>query len=471
MSTHKSPDVYVEEVALRPPSVVEVETAVPAFIGYTQLSPDDLKGKPVEVASMPEFEQRFGNAGATGAVVVIGDKNGALTLEKLEDPTEYYPLYFALRMFFDNGGAKCYVVSVGTRRAGRKAAAPLVPDVTKLKHGVDAVAGEDAVTLIVVPEAVLLSKQGYKTLTTAILEQCGRLRDRFAIFDVLDGGNATVNIESAREAFDTTPHLQHGAAYYPFIRTSLTFPYVERERRDAAGAIVETESNVRIKVNADPPVDLASIKTSNPARYSFAKNALQEHRVTLPPSAAVAGMYAAMDRTHGVWKAPTNTSLASVIAPVVAIDNLFQERLNVDPAAGKSINAIRAFAGKGTLVWGARTLAGNDNEWRYIPVRRFFNMVEESVTKSTRWVVFEPNDATTWVKVRGMIENYLTDKWRAGALVGTTPREAFFVKCGLGVTMTAQDILDGRLTVEIGMAVVRPAEFIIFRFSHNLQAA
>ncbi len=180
-------------------------------------------------------------------------------------------------------------------------------------------------------------------------------------------------------------------------------------------------------------------------------------------------MYAATDAARGVWKAPANMSLADVIEPVVKLDNTKQDDLNVDATTGKSINALRAFAGKGTLVWGARTLAGNDNEWRYISVRRFFNLVEESAKKSTYWAVFEPNDANTWVKVRGMIENYLTDKWRDGALAGATTKDAFFVKCGLGATMNAQDILEGRMNVEIGMAVVRPAEFIILKFSHKLQ--
>jgi phage tail sheath protein FI len=127
--------------------------------------------------------------------------------------------------------------------------------------------------------------------------------------------------------------------------------------------------------------------------------------------------------------------------------------------------------GKGTLVWGARTLAGNDNEWRYVSVRRFFNTVEESVKKSTYWAVFEPNDANTWVKVRGMIEAYLNQKWREGALVGAKPEDAFFVRCALGVTMSAQDILEGRMNVEIGMAIVRPAEFIVLKFSHKLQTS
>ena len=145
--------------------------------------------------------------------------------------------------------------------------------------------------------------------------------------------------------------------------------------------------------------------------------------------------------------------------------------MNVDADTGKSINVIRAFMGKGTLVWGARTLAGNDNEWRYVTVRRFFNMVEESVKKSTSWAVFEPNDANTWVKVRGMIENYLTQKWREGALMGATTRDAFFVRCGLGTTMNSKDILEGRMNIEIGMATVRPAEFIILEFSHKLQVS
>jgi phage tail sheath protein FI len=224
-------------------------------------------------------------------------------------------------------------------------------------------------------------------------------------------------------------------------------------------------------VQFNEAANLGSFKVSNTALYNSVKSTLKEHFVQLPPSGAVAGVYAATDSNRGVWKAPANVSLANVIEPVIKIDNAKQDGLNIDATSGKSINALRAFAGKGTLVWGARTLAGNDNEWRYISVRRFFNMVEESVKKSTYWAVFEPNDANTWVKVRGMIENYLTQKWREGAMAGATPKDAFFVKCGLGTTMTSQDILEGRMNVEIGMAVVRPAEFIILKFSHKLQTS
>ena len=189
---------------------------------------------------------------------------------------------------------------------------------------------------------------------------------------------------------------------------------------------------------------------------------------SMPPSGAVAGVYAATDRTRGVWKAPANISLANVISPSVIFSKSELDNLNVDAVAGKSINAIRSFLGKGTLIYGARTLAGNDNEWRYISVRRFFNMVEESTKNATEAFVFEPNDANTWVKVQGMIENFLSTLWRQGALQGIKPEHAFYVAVGLGRTMTALDILEGRMIVEIGMAVVRPAEFIILRFSHKM---
>ena len=202
--------------------------------------------------------------------------------------------------------------------------------------------------------------------------------------------------------------------------------------------------------------------------YKQIKTAIATSASVLPPSGAVAGIYARVDNARGVWKAPANESINSIFGPVVQITADQQGGLNVDAVAGKSINAIRTFTGKGTLIWGARTLAGNDNEWRYVNVRRFFNMVEESSKKSTEPFVFESNDANTWVKVQGMLENFLTVLWRQGALQGAKPEHAFYVAVGLGKTMTSLDILEGRMIVEIGMAAVRPAEFIILRFSHKL---
>jgi phage tail sheath protein FI len=210
------------------------------------------------------------------------------------------------------------------------------------------------------------------------------------------------------------------------------------------------------------------------ARFPLFKTILSRTMNTItemPPSAAIAGVYTDVDGKRGVHKAPANVSLNSVIGVADLISHDEQMDLNVDVVAGKSINVIRPFTGKGILVWGARTLAGNDNEWRYVPVRRFFNMVEESAKKATEQFVFEPNDANTWTKVKAMIENFLINQWRSGALAGSTPEKAFFVKVGLNQTMTAQDVLEGKMIVEIGMAAVRPAEFIILRFSHKMQEA
>ncbi|MXO04504.1 phage tail sheath C-terminal domain-containing protein [Flavobacterium sp. HBTb2-11-1] len=214
---------------------------------------------------------------------------------------------------------------------------------------------------------------------------------------------------------------------------------------------------------------LSTLETIDNATYNKILTEIYNLPVTLPPSSAIAGVYARVDRDRGVWKAPANVSLNYVIKPTVKITNTIQDNLNVDTVAGKSINAIRTFTGKGTLVWGSRTLAGNDSEWRYVPVRRFFNMAEESIKKATEQFVFEPNDANTWIRVRAMIENFLILQWRAGALAGAKPEQAFYVRIGLGQTMSAMDILDGKMIIEIGMAVVRPAEFIILRFSHKMQ--
>jgi len=216
---------------------------------------------------------------------------------------------------------------------------------------------------------------------------------------------------------------------------------------------------------------LSDIEPIDNATYNKILAEISNLSITLPPSSAMAGIYSRVDADRGVWKAPANVSLNYVISPTVKITNTIQDGLNIDTTQGKSINAIRNFTGKGTLVWGARTLAGNDSEWKYIPVRRFFNMAEESIKKATEQFVFEPNDANTWIRVRAMIENFLILQWRAGALAGSKPEQAFYVRVGLGQTMSAIDILDGKLIIEIGMAVVRPAEFIILKFSHKMQEA
>lgn len=176
---------------------------------------------------------------------------------------------------------------------------------------------------------------------------------------------------------------------------------------------------------------------------------------TLPASGAVAGVCARVDRERGVWKAPANTEVRGI----GGVTETYTER------EVERVNALRVFAGKGVLVWGSRTLAASDNEWRYVPVRRLFLMVEESLRRGLAGLAFEPNDAKTWAQTRSLVESFLMGLWRQGALLGTKPEQAFFVKVGLGTTMTAQDVAAGRLVLEVGLAPARPAEFTILRLT------
>lgn len=454
MPTYKTPGVYVEEISKLPPSVAEVSTAIPAFIGCTANGPSaDKSGKVVPVVrrinTLLDYETLFGGANPSAFTVAPGtdaSQPGAITRDA---PPFDYLLYHSLSLYFKNGGGSCYVISIGNYSKS--------PAKSQFESGLAALEKEDEPTLILLTDAVNLAPAEYYDLAQQALAQCKKLGDRFAILDILD----SKGVDDFRKNIGTN-NLMYGAAYYPAIQTTLTYVYQDEQITLKSG---DKDSDTTLAA-INKPTDTAHYNT---ALYNQIKAALAQQRVTLPPSSAVAGIYASVDRDRGVWKAPANVSLAAVIGPTIKITHEDQENLNIDPTAGKSINAIRAFTGKGTLIWGARTLAGNDNEWRYVSVRRLFNMIEESTRKATAFAVFEPNDATTWLKVKAMTESYLYGLWQQGALAGSTPEQAYFVNVGLGKTMTAQDVLEGRMIVEMGLAAVRPAEFIILRFTHKLQ--
>ncbi|MEA2886211.1 MAG: uncharacterized protein QOD11_571 [Bradyrhizobium sp.] len=188
----------------------------------------------------------------------------------------------------------------------------------------------------------------------------------------------------------------------------------------------------------------------------------------LPASPAMAGVYTQNDALRGVWNAPANVGLATVLGPTIPITNDMQNDLNM-PIDGLAVNAIRDFVGRGTLVWGARTLDGNSNDWRYIQVRRALIYIEQSVELALNKFVFAPNVAQTWVTVSSMISSFLRGVWQAGGLMGASPTEAFSVQCGLGSTMTAQDVLEGKMIVQIKLTMVHPAEFIVLTFQQQMQ--
>lgn len=183
----------------------------------------------------------------------------------------------------------------------------------------------------------------------------------------------------------------------------------------------------------------------------------------IPPSAAVAGAYCLNDRTRGVWKAPANMVLQGGVIPAYKVTDDIQGKYTQD----KAINMIRQFNNSSTVIWGTRTCK-DDDAWRYVPVRRLFNTVERDIKSAMKVAMFEPNSQPTWESVRSAITNYLYSLWQQGGLTGASVEDAFFVQVGKGVTMTEDDINQGKMIVKVGLAAVRPAEFIILQFSQDV---
>jgi hypothetical protein len=461
MANYKTPGVYIQEISTLPASIAGVETAIPAFIGYTERATengDDIKLRFVatRISSLLEYEEIFGGPNNENISITVADtldSNNVLTNRQitatLASPSSY-KMYYQVQMFYNNGGGPCYSDTV---------AAPADNSVG-VTRGILELEKVDEPTLLVFPDAHALdSVTDYGSVISASLAHCAKLQDRFTISDVYG-----TDMTAFRTAIGSD-NMKYGAAYYPSLNTVLNYGFSETD----VNVDTHTENGGAATVDNVQGDNLSDLSASHPSLYRSILAEIKKIYVELSPCGTIAGIYARVDRERGVWKAPANVGVRSVIGPVVKITHEDQELLNVDASTGKSINALRVFTGKGTLVWGARTLAGNDNEWRYVPVRRLYIYIEESVKKATEFVVFEPNDANTWLRVKTMIENFLTTLWRDGALAGAKTEDAFFVKVGLGVTMTALDILEGRMNIEIGMAAVRPAEFIILKFSHKLQ--
>jgi phage tail sheath protein FI len=384
-----------------------VQTAIPAFVGYTEIAAIDGKPAyltPVRVGSLADYEAVFGGA--------FKPTHGTS-----------FNFYDSVRLFYANGGGPCFVCSVGSYADGAGGI-----DRQKLADGLTAIGAENGPTLIAIPEAVLLpSAADFADLTRQMLAQCAALRDRIAILDVygtdtLDPSKPTyrADLEAVLDQFhacvgDTS--LDYGAAYFPFLVTSLVQP----------GELV------------------------------------------LPPSGAIAGVCAAVDSASGVWTAPANVTLNSVVRPSLRITEEQQGAINV-PLDGKAVNVIRDFIGRGSVVWGARTLDGNSSDYRYVPVRRTIVYIEASIEPLLEDFVLAPNNATTWAAVVATLSAFLQELWRQGGLSGATPSDAFTVQCGLGSTMTPEDVLDGNMNVMVGVAILRPAEFIELTFSQQMQA-
>lgn len=453
MQPPKTPGVYIREIPRFPPSIASVATAVPAFVGYTERG-ETVANKAVEIGSLLDYERIFGGPEReTGISATITQSGGATEVTaRLDGAPSAHILFYSMQAYFANGGGRCYVVSVGGFGT---------VDLAQLTMGLETLERVDETTLILVPEAQSLTQNDHFGLVDTALDQCAKLQDRFVIAD-LNRGAPIDSLGDRVTAFRqgvTSSGLKYGAAYAPSLLMAFDYAFDE-----GTVTLAHTVDGARGPFDG---ATLATLVGAPDTLYDRITAAVRRIPVELPPSGAMAGVYSRVDASRGVWKAPANVGLNNVIDLTEKITDEDQQGLNVDPS-GKSINAIREFTGRGILAWGARTLDGNSDEWRYIPVRRFFSTVEESVKKATARFVFEPNDANTWTRVRAMIENFLLLQWRSGALQGNKSEQAFFVKVGLGESMTALDVLEGRMNVEVGMAVLRPAEFIIFKFSHRM---
>ncbi len=534
-----TPGVYIEEKNAFPGSVVEVATAVPAFIGYTEKaerSGKSLSNQAIRITSFKEYVELFGEGfnpiftlnpvggqAAATPPTEEEEEQPAATTEKPEHTIkldqeraiEYVTdnhlyLFPCIKLFFSNGGGACYIVSVGTYEdeASKKI------EMTELVSGIDPLLKVQEPTMIVIPDAVGLSTpQDCYDVYKKVLAHCKHTQSRVAVMDIFKGYQERIQsppegdiINIFREKIGSE-FLNYGAVYYPWLDTNIVQEsevdfrnldasvdlktiLTEKEALNLIDNFPKDDDAFKAALAKDKPEiadDTAKIDELLPAykktqernfhlglvatspKYKDLLKQIREVMNLLPPAAAMAGIYTSVDTNRGVWKAPANVSLNNVIKPSANITHDEQKNLNVDAISGKSVNAIRTFPGIGTLVWGGRTLDGNSLDWRYINVRRTMIMLEQSIKLALRAYVFEPNDANTWVTVKSMVVNFLTEKWKQGALAGASPEDAFEVQIGLGSTMTSLDILEGRMLMTVKLAIVRPAEFIVVTFEQQMQ--
>ncbi len=305
--------------------------------------------------------------------------------------------------FFQNGGSMCYVINIGT-------------DTTILGEG----EGRKGLALFEeVDEIAILAAPGFSDATTydALLTHCENMEDRFAILD------SPQKIESLRSLLTVAvPEETEGAkarqsergfgAYY--------FPWIEI---------------------TDPLNPVSTIE--------------------VPPSGHIAGIYAKTDTLRGVHKAPANVIVNGALKLGYKVTHSEQGELNVN-----GVNCIRSFPGQGIKVWGARTLAPKSSEWKYVNVRRLMIMIQESIAQSTQWIVFEPNTEVLWKSIKRNIEAFLYRIWMQGALKGSTPKDAYFVKCD-DETNPPETIDAGQVITVIGIAPAKPAEFVVFKIGQS----
>ncbi|MGK6320291.1 phage tail sheath family protein [Sphingomonas sp. DT-204] len=325
--------------------------------------------------------------------------------------------------FFLNGGSRCYVVNTGNADAA----------ISGNGRGLDALEAIDEIAIIAAPGRTDVASYA------ALLDSAERMRDRVAI---LDGPASVDNVEALTRVATVSGPSAAAAADAPEggKKASQRPGFRPRESDGGYGAFYYPWLIVRDALDPDKQIEVA-------------------------PSGHLAGLYARTDAERGVHKAPANLPIRGALSVSRIVSRAEQDVLN--PAG---VNCIRYFTREGVRVWGARTLAPSASEWRYLNVRRLFNMIEESIAISTRWVVFEPNDRPLWKSIKRDVDAFLTLLWRQGALAGASPEQAFFVRCD--AETNPPEVVDaGQVVALIGIAPMKPAEFVIFRIGQSAVGA
>jgi uncharacterized protein len=399
---YTAPDVYVEEVPSGARPIQAVGTRIAGFVGKAPKT-TALQNEAVPITNWSEFVKRY-----------------------VEEGSKSTPLSYAVYGFFENGGSMCYVCNVGDG---------------PVSTGLDALGKIDDIAIVAAPG--MISAEAYD----ALLSHCENLEDRVAVLDgpefVEDVTQLTKVATQPATSPSTPPRRGAGASASdegdegssPTPARPQEQGYRPRNSDRGFGAVYYPWITVRDPLQRDQVVSIA-------------------------PSGHVAGIWTRTDATRGVHKAPANEIVRGALA---VSHSLSRDEHGILNSAG--INAIRFYSGEGVRLMGARTVAPASSEYRYLNLRRLFTMVEESIRKNTRWVIFEPNDEPLWQRIRRDVIAFLMRVWRAGALMGQVPEHAFFVKCD-AETNPQENIDAGIVTILIGMAPTKPAEFVVFRVSH-----
>lgn len=404
MPMYYAPGIYVEEVSTGTKSIQPVGSSTAGFVGEAPLDTAHVN-EAIAIENWTRFTREFTQEGSIST-----------------------PLSHAVYGFFQNGGRRCYVVNTGKGQ-------PIGGGGTS-RRGLDVLEGIDEIAIVAAPG--FTDPASYE----ALLTHCENLKDRVAILD------SALDVKSidllTKVATSPVPRRTRGVA-------------AAADGGDTAAAAAPSEPT-GYRARTSPQGYGAQywpwITTRDPLSD-------KGDEVIVPPSGHMAGIYARTDAMRGVHKAPANETVRGALNVSYQVTRDEQAELNQ-----VGINCIRFFTREGVLVWGARTLADAASEWRYINVRRLFNLVEESIGLGTRWVVFEPNDRTLWKSIERDIRAFLRLLWRDGALMGRTPEEAFFVQCN-EETNPPESIDAGIVMTRIGIAPVKPAEFVVFRIGQH----